>query len=159
MPVHVRSLSAYTTRGLDNGQEPHVDYEHSNVCITSILYIASFKLSLQAIVLTKIVRRTLTAERAMSGALFAGGCQVWLQPPTAPSSHQSAGWQPKQLGPPLAQVLGRGGRPPQLWLKGKSVWPCKLSALLLLLLVLVHFAAHFIQIFPAWQVQGSYSSG
>ena len=27
MPVHVRSLSAYTTRGLDNGQEPHVDYE------------------------------------------------------------------------------------------------------------------------------------
>ena len=67
-----------------------------------------------AILTTKIVRRTLTPERAMSGALFAGGCQVWLQPPSAPSSHQSAGWQPKQLGPPLAQVLGGGGGPPAM---------------------------------------------
>ena len=37
-----------------------------------------------AILTTKIVRRTLTPERAMSGALFAGRCQVW---PSALSSH------------------------------------------------------------------------
>ena len=86
------------------------------------------KLDRHAIVTTKIVRRTLTPERAMSGALFAGTrCQVW---PTAPqplpclATTSSAGWQPNQLEP-----LKLGGGPPSRGWKenpsGKvqSAWP------------------------------------
>ena len=35
-------------------------------------------------------------------------------PPAPRLATQSAGWQPKQLGPPLAQVLGGGLEAPQL---------------------------------------------
>ena len=108
--------------------------------------LSSYKFGRHAILTTKIVRRTLTPERAMSGALFAGGCQVWPQPPSAPSSHQSAGWQPKQLGPPLAQVLG-GGPPARLERKIRlpvqSAWPAA-GALC---------RAFFSRFFPAFEVQ------
>ena len=122
-----------------------------NYLADSFCPLSRNKLDRHAIVTTKIVRRTLTPERAMSGALFAGTrCQVW---PTAPqplpclATTSSAGWQPNQLEP-----LKLGGGPPAVVERKIRLAKCKVRGLVLLLLLLVHFAKAFLAFFPAREV-------
>ena len=124
-----------------------------NYLADSFCPLSRNKLDRHAIVTTKIVRRTLTPERAMSGALFAGTrCQVW---PTAPqplpclATTSSAGWQPNQLEPLWLKL---GGGPPAVVERKIRLAKCKVRGLVLLLLLLVHFAKAFLAFFPAREV-------